>query len=125
MESVGRYSHSECAAPDGVPSYDFDKFSPPSQQQLDAMFNKSPMRHVQNVVTPTLLLLGGKDRRVPMCQGIEYYHALRSAHAAAAAARDVPVKCLVFPEDTHAIDSPASEACAWGAIREWFDVHCV
>jgi len=111
-----------------VSSYNFDKFRPPSAAELAAMYARSPIQYVSNVVTPTLLLLGAKDRRVPMCQGIEYFHALKHNASARTTADDadktpVEMKCMVFPEDTHAIDSPGSEASHWTAVKEWFDVH--
>jgi hypothetical protein len=31
---------------------------------------------------------------------------------------------MVFPEDNHPIDRPASEAEHWLAIADWIDVHC-
>jgi hypothetical protein len=30
---------------------------------------------------------------------------------------------MVFPEDTHAIDKPASEAEHWLSICDWLDQH--
>lgn len=79
------------------------------------MYDRSPIKHLDAVQTPSLLLLGAKDRRVPMCQGLEYYHALRS--------KGVPTKCLVFPEDTHALDNPATDLEHWNAIAEWLKLH--
>ena len=33
---------------------------------------------IDNVKTPLLLMLGGKDRRVPWDQSFDYYHILKS-----------------------------------------------
>lgn len=41
------------------------------------MIDVSPMKYVKNVKTPTLLLLGKKDLRVPPSQGFSYYYALK------------------------------------------------
>lgn len=115
-----------------IDSYDFDQFSTPNQVELAAMYTKSPMQYIPHVQTPTLLLLGAKDRRVPMCQGIEYYHALKHAFSSrarteteteATTQKKIEVKCMVFPEDSHAIDSPGSEVSSWTAIKEWFDLY--
>ena len=76
------------------------------------MLQASPIAHIEQVKTPTLFLLGAKDKRVPYSQGIEYYHILRS--------RGVKTKVLLFPEDTHAIDKPLSEAEQWIGITNWF-----
>ena len=77
----------------------------------------SPIAHVEQVITPTLLLLGAKDRRVPHSQGLEYYHILRS--------KGVDSKLLIFPEDNHALDRPLTEAEQWIAVAEWFSNRLV
>lgn len=41
------------------------------------MADVSPIKNVQNVKTPTLLLLGKKDLRVPPSQGLSYYNMLK------------------------------------------------
>jgi acylaminoacyl-peptidase len=55
------------------------------------------------------------DLRVPKSQGIEYHHVLR--------AQGSVCKMIHFPEDTHAIDKPLSEASHWVAIADWIDQH--
>jgi dipeptidyl aminopeptidase/acylaminoacyl peptidase len=40
----------------------------PSVEQLVAMQQCSPVRHIDRVVAPTLMYLGAKDRRVPYSQ---------------------------------------------------------
>ena len=69
------------------------------------------MAYIDRVKTPTLMLIGKQDRRVPASQGVEFYHALQN--------RGVPAKMLIFPEDVHAIDRPLSEAEQWIAIADW------
>ncbi len=95
--------------------YDFSSYNPATAEALANMLAASPVAHIDKVKTATLLALGLKDRRVPASQGIEYYHLLK--------ARGVPAKLLVFPEDTHAIDQPASEAEHIVAIARWFNQY--
>lgn len=45
-------------------------------EALKEMFNCSPIKYVENVKSPTLLLVGKLDNRVPSTQSIEYYRAL-------------------------------------------------
>jgi len=52
----------------GVDSYDFTSSQVPSVEQLVAMQQCSPVRHIDRVVAPTLMYLGAKDRRVPYSQ---------------------------------------------------------
>lgn len=40
------------------------------------MRKKSPVAHLDKVITPTMIMLGQDDRRVPPSQGMEFYKAL-------------------------------------------------
>ena len=62
----------------GTGSYNFSSFEAASEAQLLTMYRVSPIFHVKNVVTPTLICLGGKDKRVPPSQGWEYHHVLKA-----------------------------------------------
>ncbi len=50
-------------------------------------------------------MLGSKDRRVPLADGQQYASALR--------AQGTPVRTLVFPEDSHALDKPQTDFEQW------------
>lgn len=52
--------------------------SMPDEKDLLKMRACSPIIHVKNVRAPVLMLIGGKDRRVPMSQGVSYYHNLKA-----------------------------------------------
>lgn len=67
-----------------------------------------------------LLMLGLKDRRVPPSQGFELYHALRSRTPAPAPGA---VRLLTFPEDGHALDTPATEGESALAIAHFLAQH--
>lgn len=99
----------------GCGKYNFNAFSPPTADELHEMWKASPVAHIDGVVAPTLVALGAKDRRVPQSQGLEWFHALKS--------RGVEAKLLVYPEDVHAIDKPASEADQWLNIVGWLKKH--
>ncbi|XP_019231044.1 PREDICTED: acylamino-acid-releasing enzyme-like isoform X1 [Nicotiana attenuata] len=87
-----------------------------SVEHLDAFYRKSPISHVSKVKTPTLVLLGAKDLRVPMSIGLQYARALKE--------KGVEVKVIVFPEDTHAIDRPQSDFESFLNIGVWFKKYC-
>ena len=99
----------------GAGAYDFERFGPPDPAGLADMAAKSPTAHLAGVRAPTLVALGERDRRVPCSQGVEWYHALR--------ARGVPTRLLMYPEDSHPIDRPASEADHWVNIAAWINEH--
>jgi len=98
----------------GLGTYDWSEFTGPSADQLAEMYSKSPIAHVKNVKTPTLIALGAKDLRVPPCQGLEYYHILR---------RNVPTKLLLYDDCDHPIGAVGSKADNWINIKRWFDDH--
>ena len=62
----------------GKGAYDFSTYKSASPEAIIAMRRCSPIHHVQKVRAPVLICLGGRDRRVPPSQGIEYYHVLRA-----------------------------------------------
>jgi len=88
-----------------------------SETDLVRMRTCSPGIHVKNVRAPVLMLIGGKDRRVPQSQGISYYHSLK--------AKGISTRLLYFPEDVHAIDRPLSEAEQWIAIADWLQTYLI
>lgn len=99
----------------GLGSYEWDDFIPPNADQLVKMYNASPVSHLPSITAPTLLLLGGKDLRVPLRQGVEFYHALK--------ANLVTTKMKIYPEDTHALSKAATEGDHWIEIVNWMDTH--
>ena len=71
--------------------------------------------------TPVLLQLGLKDRRVPPSQGLEWWHAVRGLQPTLPS--DAHAKLLIYPDDTHALDAPATEADAWVHVAQWLATH--
>ena len=64
-----------------------------------------------------LLMLGGKDRRVPPSQGMEFYYALRERNTTSNDA----LKVLVYENDGHALDGAATESEALLASLEFIE----
>ncbi len=62
-----------------------------------------------------LLLLGAKDRRVPMSNGQQYLAALRE--------RGVEASSIVFPDDSHPLDKPQTEYEQWLTVLWWLQRH--
>jgi acylaminoacyl-peptidase len=67
-----------------------------SPEDYRRFYEISPMRHAERVTTPTLLLIGMEDRRVPPNQGRAWYHALKKA-------KNVDVEMMTFPGNSHPI----------------------
>jgi len=77
-----------------------------------AIFKASQFSVVDNVEVPVLLLLGGKDLRVPPNQGIQYYNALKK--------RGLHTKLFYYPDGGHAIAPVECNADANLNIHAWF-----
>ncbi|KAL8265639.1 hypothetical protein R6Q59_002983 [Mikania micrantha] len=88
----------------------------PSPQLLSFFHEKSPIAHISKVKTPTLFLLGAKDLRVPVTNGLQFARALKE--------NGVTVKVIVFPEDIHPINRPQSDFESLVNIGVWFKKYC-
>ena len=80
---------------------------------LDAYWQSSPIRHITNVTTPTLILHGDADDRVHPAQGMEYYRALKT--------RGVPVQFVRYPREPHGFKERAHQIDLMRRVVEWFD----
>ncbi|KAL0414423.1 UNVERIFIED_CONTAM: Acylamino-acid-releasing enzyme [Sesamum radiatum] len=88
----------------------------PSAENLALFHSKSPISHVSKVKTPTLFLLGARDLRVPIYDGIQYARALKE--------NGVETKVIMFPNDVHAIKRPQSDFESFLNIGAWFNKYC-
>ena len=83
-----------------------------NQQMYDAL---SPIRHVQNVKTPTLMVQSEEDYRTPMGNAELWYMALKNL--------DVPVELVRYPRSTHELSrsgEPWLLVDRLGRLRQWF-----
>jgi len=79
-----------------------------------AVYQKSdPIQLVNNVKTPTLILVGDRDGEVPMEQSVEWYHALQ--------AMKVPTKMVVYPNEGHLFYRPADARDYTLRTLQWFE----
>jgi acylaminoacyl-peptidase len=90
----------------------------PTRADLDRFAAVSPVAHAGAVTAPVLMLLGSKDRRVPLEDGRRYLEALRARGAGAPETR-----LLVFPQDSHALDRPQTEVEQWVNVAWWLRRH--
>jgi dipeptidyl aminopeptidase/acylaminoacyl peptidase len=61
-------------------------------------WDRSPMKYVKNVKTPTMIMHGQVDTRVPIAQAQEFYMALKEMK--------VPVEFVVYPRENHGFTEP-------------------
>ncbi|KAG7521447.1 acylamino-acid-releasing enzyme-like isoform X2 [Solea senegalensis] len=79
------------------------------------MLEKSPIRHIAQVQTPVLLMLGEDDKRVPNKQGLEYYRALK--------AKQLPVRLLWYPGNNHSLSKVDAESDGFMNAALWIVQH--
>lgn len=84
-------------------------------QTLASMFEKSPIVHIKKVKTPTLIMLGEDDLRVPPSQGKKYYKILK--------AQGTKARLLSYPDNNHPISKVEAESDALINMARWFHEH--
>jgi len=67
-------------------------------ENQELYWDRSPMKYVGNVKTPTMIMHGQVDTRVPIAQAQEFYQALVE--------RKVPVDFVVYPRENHGFTEP-------------------
>ena len=72
---------------------------------------QNPMNHAANFKTPTLVIHGELDYRVPVAQGIAFYGALQ--------AQGVPSRFVYYPDENHWILKPQNSVHWYGEVRDW------
>jgi dipeptidyl aminopeptidase/acylaminoacyl peptidase len=81
----------------------------------DALWESSPIRHAADIVTPTLVLHGELDLRIPASNGIELFNVLRR-HGVDAAMR-------IYPREGHVFGAEAAQRDALETVLAWFRRH--
>ncbi len=79
---------------------------------------RSPIMHVGNVTTPTMLMTGARDLRTPMSQTEEYYRALRILQ--------VPTAMIQLTDGWHSRNDPPTNFIRVQLyLRNWFERYMV
>jgi dipeptidyl aminopeptidase/acylaminoacyl peptidase len=82
---------------------------------LQKIDKQSPQRFAADFKTPTLVLHGEKDYRVPVTQGFEYYSTLKL--------KGVPTRLVYFPEENHWILRPQNSRLWQREFFAWLDKY--
>lgn len=85
----------------GVPVLNIENYS-----------QSSPIEYLRNCKTPTLILHGESDTRVPVAQAWEIYRALIDLN--------IEVELVLYPEAEHGISSPKQYADVFSRWIEWY-----
>lgn len=75
----------------------------------------SPHMRAANFKTPTLVIHGQLDYRVPVNHGIELFHTLRKSN--------VPTRLIYYPNENHWILQPQNSLFWYGEVRKWVEQY--
>ncbi len=76
---------------------------------------RSPVYHVKECKTPTLILHGEDDLCTPLSQAVEYYNALVEAGC--------ETELVVYPREGHGWTEREHQIDAWKRIHDWLSRH--
>jgi dipeptidyl aminopeptidase/acylaminoacyl peptidase len=89
------------------------EFKGPYWESKEVYERWSPSRNAKSFKTPTLVIHGELDYRVPLEQGLGMYTALQR--------KGVPSKLLVFPDENHWVLKPANSVRWYQEVIGWLD----
>lgn len=98
-----------------IPGFLPDYFDGELWDRTDVYLKHSAMSAVKNVKTPTLVIHGANDLRVPLSQGQEFYGALKRL--------GVPAEMVIYPRTQHGPDEPKFIQDIGERIIRWFDQY--
>jgi dipeptidyl aminopeptidase/acylaminoacyl peptidase len=82
-------------------------------EQPDLVWERSPMAHIKNAKTPTLIAHGSNDKRVPVGQAWELYRGLKHM--------GVPTELVIYPREPHGLRERAHKLDYLDRVLNWFD----
>jgi dipeptidyl aminopeptidase/acylaminoacyl peptidase len=98
-----------------IPSANLSYFKETVYRDPDLYYERSPIRHVSNAPTPTLILHGEEDKRVSVAQSVEMYVALRTL--------GVETQLVTYPREGHSIEEREHQLDLVRRILGWFERH--
>jgi dipeptidyl aminopeptidase/acylaminoacyl peptidase len=94
----------------------YQNFEKKPWEDITEHWNRSPLKYVGNVTTPTQLMTGVNDLRTPIGQTEEFYEALKL--------RKVPTQMVRFNDEWHGTSSkPSNFIRTQLYLRDWFKQH--
>ncbi len=90
-------------------------FSGPPSQQLALYRERSPISHVDRAQTPTLVLHGEEDIRVPLPQSEEFYAGLKAS--------GVETAFVKYPREGHSIGEPRHQLDMLKRQLAWYNKY--
>ena len=98
-----------------IPSFMSLYFAGPPSQSLELYRDRSPINHVDRTKTPTLILHGEEDIRVPLPQSEEFYAGLKAA--------GVETVFVKYPREGHSIGEPRHQLDMLKRQVAWYNKY--
>ncbi|MET0517975.1 MAG: S9 family peptidase [Burkholderiaceae bacterium] len=121
---AGRYRSYVCHAGvfDRVATYSADSYVDRPRdlgarywEDLPKVLAQSPASFAAAMDTPTLVIHGARDFRVPDCNGLAHYNTLK--------ARGVDARLLWFPDENHWVLKPRNSRLWYRELLDWVAAH--
>lgn len=87
-------------------------------EDIDKVWDKSPLKYAKNVSTPTMIIHQLADYRCWLAEGVQFYTALKL--------NNVDTKLVLYKGESHGLTTggkPRSRIHKMEKIIEWFDTH--
>lgn len=97
-------------------SFDHNEMGATPWTDKDKMWDQSPLKHADKVVTPTLFIHSLEDYNCPISQGLEMFTALK--------VKGVPARVCLFKHENHELSrsgKPRHRIRRLKEITDWFD----
>ncbi len=91
------------------------EFGGPPWEKPEHHRERSPSTYAANFKTPTLVIHGALDFRVPDAQGLGMFTSLQR--------RGVPSRFVWFPDEGHWIAKPANRVVWWNEVHAWLEKY--
>ena len=98
-----------------IPSFMSLYFAGPPSQSLELYRDRSPINHVDRARTPTLILHGEEDIRVPLPQSEEFYAGLKAV--------GVETVFVKYPREGHSIGEPRHQLDMLKCQLAWYNKY--
>ena len=98
-----------------IPNFMSLYFAGPPSQGLELYRERSPINHVDRAQTPTLILHGEEDIRVPLPQSEEFYAGLKAA--------GVETVFVKYPREGHSIGEPRHQLDMLKRQLAWYNKY--
>jgi dipeptidyl aminopeptidase/acylaminoacyl peptidase len=95
-----------------IPTANLSYFEKTVYEDPEPYWERSAIKHLWNVTTPTLILHGEEDRRVAMPQGLELYTGLR--------ALGIDTQFVTYPREPHGIQETKHQKDLIERVIGWY-----